>query len=124
MFRMFPSLSAYKAMESIAGAEWPEVREKLQKQLTEDRQTTKQQVEIHLYEGRVDEAIQIAEAIQDETLLNQVVDAVWEQRPSWAIQICKKQSEPIIEHGLTEQYPKAIKLLRKASHAASEQGSL
>lgn len=125
-FEAEPSLATYQAAEEVAGDEWSDIREELLAHLKRRRpgRSTPEHVDIFLYEGLIDEAITIAERSGHYTVVEPVVDAVWEERPDWVIDVCKEQAEPIIEEGQSDRYRHAVRWLEKAGKAAQAAGKL
>jgi len=125
-FQVSPSLAAYQAVEDLAGDAWPAMREALLDYLRdrEDHISSEALVDVFLYEGLVDEAIRVADRDGYYILVEQVVDAVWERRPEWAIRACQKQAAPIIEGGQADRYHHAVRWLEKARRAAEAAGRL
>jgi len=125
-FKTNPSLEAYQAAENLAGDAWPARREALLRHLREREAHISSQalVDVFLYEDMIDEAIRVADRHSYYTLVEQVVDAVWERRPEWAIRACRQQAEPIIEGGQADRYHHAVRWLEKARRAAKAAGRL
>ena len=125
-FKANPSLATYQAVENLAGDEWPAMREALLDHLRERESHTLSQalVDVFLHEDLIDEAIRVADRDGYYSLIEQVVDAVWERRPEWAIRACKQQAEPIIEGGQADRYHHAVRWLEKARRAAEAAGRL
>lgn len=126
-FKASPSLDAYQAVENLAGDDWPDVRDELLSYLqqTDVHVSSYAKVDVYLYEDMLDEAIQIADQNSHSyTLVEQVVDAVWERRPEWAVHACKQQAYPIIERGQADRYHHAVRWLDKARRAAEAAGKL
>lgn len=124
-FEENPSLSAHQAVEEIAGDDWERVRDEL---LAVARQRSDRYVsgtvEVFLHEGLYDEAIELADASGRADVIEQVVEAVSEQRPEWAIEVCKAQAAPIIENGQHDRYRTAVRWLDRAGSAAREANRL
>ncbi|MEF8783839.1 MAG: SWIM zinc finger family protein [Haloarculaceae archaeon] len=75
-------------------------------------------------EGRIDEAIAIADRFSDYKVVEPVAEAVWEDHPQWTIDACKEQAEPIIEEGQSQRYRHAVDWLEIAGKAAEAAGEL
>lgn len=126
-FKAEPSLATYQAAEEVAGDEWPDIREELLEHLKRrrpGRSTAREHADVFLYEDMIDEAIAIADRSGHYTVVESVVDAVWEERPDWAIDVCKEQAEPIIEEGQSDRYRHAVRWLEKAGKAAQAADAL
>lgn len=113
-----PSLKDYQAAQTLAGERWPEVREKLLAHLRRTKSWyLEAQVNIFLYEGRVDNAIAVIGDFTHYTLLEKVVDAATSTRPDWVIRVCSQQAEYIMNAGKSEKYHNAVNWLKKACAA-------
>jgi uncharacterized Zn finger protein len=127
-FKSDPSLTAYQAAEEVTSEpDRPSVRDDLLDYLATQspgRSTAHAHVEIFLYEDRLDDAITVAEHVEHDSVLERVVSEVWEDRPDWAIDICKQQAEPIIENGQSDRYQEAVDWLETAGRAAQTAGRL
>ena len=126
-FKIDPSVATYRATREVAGDDWPTIRDELLDHLQQrnpGRETAREYAEIFLAEDMVDEAIAIAEEAGDYTVVEPVVEAVWDERPEWAIASCKDQAEPIIEEGHSDRYRDAVQWLRYAGQAAQVTGEL
>ncbi|MFB6101152.1 MAG: SWIM zinc finger domain-containing protein [Haloplanus sp.] len=127
-FKSDPSLTAYQAAEEVTPEpDWPSVRDDLLDYLATQspgRSTAHAHVEIFLYEDRIDDAIAVAEQVGHDSVLERVVSEVWEDRPDWAIDVCKEQAEPIIENGQSDRYQEAVDWLETAGRAAQTAGKL
>ncbi len=127
-FKSDPSLTAYQAAEEVTPeSDWPSVRDDLLDYLatqSPERSTAHAHVEIFLHENRIDDAIAVAEQVGDDSVLERVVSEVREDRPDWAIDVCKEQAEPIIENGQSDRYQEAVDWLETARRAAQAAGKL
>lgn len=117
-FRESPSLADYQVVQNLAGEQWLALKDDL---LAHVRQVSRlhpqASVDIFLHEGLVDDAIVLADQHAYYTLVEQVVDAVLNVRPDWAIRAARNQAEMIIEAKKADRYHHAIRWLEKA-HAA------
>lgn len=127
-FKSDPSLTAYQAAEEVTPEpDWPSVREDLLAYLATQspgRSTAHAYIEIFLYADRIDDAIAVAEHAEHNPVLERVVSEVWEDRPDWAIDVCKEQVAPIIENGQSDRYQEAVDWLETAGRAAQTAGKL
>jgi uncharacterized Zn finger protein len=126
-FKAEPSLETYRAAREVASDDWPQIREELLDHLqrrSPGRETAREYAEIFLTEDMLDEAVAIAEESGHYTVVEPVVEAVWEDRPEWTIEVCKDQAEPIIEQGESDRYRHAVQWLRYAGKAAQATGEL
>ena len=126
-FKAEPSLETYRAAREVAGDDWSRIRKELLDHLqrrSPGRETAREYAEIFLTEDMLDEAVAIAEESGHYTVVEPVVEAVWEDRPEWTIEVCKDQAEPIIEQGESDRYRHAVQWLRYAGKTAQAAGDL
>ena len=126
-FKADPSVATYRATREVAGDDWSAIRDELLEHLqrrSPGRETAREYAEIFLAEDMIDEAIAIAEESGHYTVVEPVVEAVWDDRPEWTIAACKDQAEPIIEDGQSDRYRHAVQWLRYAGKAARAAGDL
>ncbi|MFP9193716.1 SWIM zinc finger domain-containing protein [Natrialbaceae archaeon A-CW1-1] len=126
-FEASPSLQSYQAVEEIAGDDWEEVRPKLLDTFRRQElsyPTASRAVEVFIHEGLYDEAIEVADRFSQTSVVEPVVEAVLDERPQWAISVCKEQAEPIIEQGKHDSYRTAVHWLERAGKAARASGEL
>jgi uncharacterized Zn finger protein len=113
-----PSLADYRALQSLAREDWPQIQSEFLERLTQSLHTLTK-VEIYLHESMVEQAIQAVD--QDPypgyNTVEKVVDAVWASHPDWAIRHCRAQAEPIMDEGKSRLYHHAIRWLGKARQA-------
>jgi uncharacterized Zn finger protein len=79
-------------------------------------------VEIFLHEGLVEDAMRAVESGASYTLLGQVVEAAIPSHADWAIQMCRRQAEPIMNQGKSQHYHHAAQWLEKARAAYRDAG--
>jgi len=109
------SLEDYQAAQAIAEEDWPSVKPELL-DLLAAADFAYGRIDIYLYEGMVDEAINAIDS-QDYVsydMLERVVDAAWQSHPDWAIRQCKRQAESIMDPGKSQRYHHAVRWLEKA----------
>ena len=114
-------MATYRATREVADDDWPTIRDELLEHLqrrSPGRETAREYAEIFLAEDMIDEAIAIAEESGHYTVVEPVVEAVWDDRTEWTIAACKDQAEPIIEDGQSDRYRHAVQWLRQAGKAA------
>ena len=114
-FHEIPRSTAYRQLETLAGAGWPDLRQKLLDSLrTVANASIETQVEIFLREDLLDDAIKAVESryAASETLAR-VMDAAIKQRPEWVIAQARRQAEPIMDSGQSAHYEDAAQWLRK-----------
>src|SRR5438552_2701533 len=119
-----PSLADCQAVQALAGEHWPALRDEL---LVEFRRTATRFStavgEIFLHEGRIEDAIAVAEgAPYDYTLVERVADAAVQSHPDWVIRTCRQQAEQIMDAAQSKYYHHAVAWLRRARAAALASG--
>jgi uncharacterized Zn finger protein len=112
------SLEDYQAVQGLAGDDWPSVKPELLHVLA-DADYAHYRVDIYLYEGMVDEAIQAIDRdpYPSYYTVEPVVDAAWQSHPDWTIRQCKRQAESIMDPGKSQRYHHAVRWLEKARRA-------
>jgi uncharacterized Zn finger protein len=125
-FREMPSLVAYQRVQELAGERWPEMRKDLLAYLrgTSDYASVQAKVDIFLHEGFLDDAIAAVERGANYDLIERVMDAVVEHRPTWVVSAARQEAERIIEAGQSKYYHHAVNWLarmRKAYQAAGRE---
>jgi uncharacterized Zn finger protein len=116
-FTSFPSLADYQAAQSLAEADWPQVKVDLLKHLAA-LDYTSAKVDIYLHEGMVDEAVKAVDKHgYGYEALERVVDAAYESHPDWVIRKCKAQAERIMDAGQSKYYHHAANWLGRARQA-------
>lgn len=117
-YRDSPSLDDYQAVQALAGAAWPQVKDELLEHLARTSLACTK-VDVCQHEGMVDRAIEVID--QDRYAwygtVEKVVDAAWQSHPDWVICQCKAQAEPIMDQGKSRHYHHAVRWLSKARQA-------
>jgi uncharacterized Zn finger protein len=117
-FRATPSLDLYLRVQELAGERWTELKGALLAHLRHDIWIhTQGQVDVFLHEGLLDDAIAAVEEHGGYMLIEQVMDAVVEQRPDWVIQAARGQAARIIDPGKSQHYHHAVAWLERARTA-------
>jgi uncharacterized Zn finger protein len=117
-FREDLNLENYKAVESLAGERWPELRDKLLESLRQIKLTYPgAQVYIFLYEGLIDDAIAALGNCDSYVLVEEVVDAASSSHHDWVISACRQQAESIMNAAKSNAYYHAARWLQKARTA-------
>jgi uncharacterized Zn finger protein len=118
--RDYPSLEDYQTVQALAGARWPALRDELMTDLRRAAARFPSAVgEILLHEGRIEDAITVAEgAPYDYRLVECVADAALPSHPDWVIHTCRQQAERIMDAAQSKYYHYAVAWLERA-HAAS-----
>jgi uncharacterized Zn finger protein len=116
-FNQSSALEDYLAMEALAGANWPALKAELLAQLGTNYPYGC--IDIYLHEGLVGEAIKAIDrrSYHHWDTVGKVVEAAWQTHPDWVIQQCKKQAEPIMDAGKSNQYHHAARWLERARRA-------
>ena len=114
-YRDSPALTTYLRVQELAGERWSEMRTNLHAQLAETG-TVRNQVEIYLHEGMVDDAVQAVDTSSyvEHDVLESVVEAATRSHPDWVIQQCRAQAEYIMDEGKSQYYHSAARWLEKA----------
>jgi uncharacterized Zn finger protein len=113
-----PDLVDYQRVQDLAGERWPELRDGLLEHLRElETWPSEPRVRIFLHEGLIDDAIAGLGSYVGYSLLEDVVDAAVSERPDWAISICRREAEEIMDAAKSSIYHHAAKWLEKARAA-------
>lgn len=106
------SLESYKLARRIAGAAWPEVKERLLKHL--EPRSDDLAVEIYLHEQMLPQAMAAIERYPYSSYLDRVVEATRHNYPDWGIRQYQKRAESIMNAGDAKHYDEAVSWLRRA----------
>jgi uncharacterized Zn finger protein len=119
-----PSLADYRALQAIAGEDWPRLRLEVLDRLRAPALNTREAaIDVFLHEGLVDDAIAAVEnGHQGHVIVGRVVAAVMKERPEWAMNACFHQADRIIEPGSAQYYSAAAEWLGRAREAAQAGG--
>ena len=122
--RDYPSLDEYQAVQALAGERWPALRDELLADLRRAAARFPSAVgEILLHEGRIEDAIAVAESAPYEyRLVEQVVDAAIQSHPDWVIRTCRQQAERIMDAAQSKYYHYAVAWLERARAASIAAG--
>jgi len=122
--RALPSLADYQAIQALAGERWPGLRDAVLAELRRTPARSPSAVgEIFLHEGRIADAIAVAEAAPyDYTLVEHVADAAIQSHPDWVIRTARQQAERIMDAGQSKYYHHAVAWLGRARAAALASG--
>jgi uncharacterized Zn finger protein len=112
-----PSLEAYLRVRELAGERWPELQRALLAYLRQLSYHAQAQVDVYLHEGLLDDAIAAVDQGGGYAQIEQVMDAVLEHRPDWAIRTALAQADRIIEPGQARYYHHAAAWLGRARDA-------
>jgi uncharacterized Zn finger protein len=114
-----PSLSTYRRVQELAGADWPARQAELLAHLRRsDHFDTHGRIDIFLHENLVDDAIATVENhYAGHELVAQVAEAAITQRPDWVIGTARSQAESIMNDGKAAYYYDAVEWLKKARAA-------
>jgi uncharacterized Zn finger protein len=122
--RDYPSLDEYQAVQALAGERWPALRDELLVDLRRAAARFPSAVgEILLHEGRIEDAIAVAEAASYEyRLVERVADAAIQSHPDWVIRTCRQQAERIMDAAQSKYYPYAVGWLERVRAASTAAG--
>ena len=122
--RALPSLEDYQAVQAVAGERWPALRDELLADLRRAAARFPGAVgEILLHEGRIEDAIAVAESAPYEyRLVEQVADAAIPSHPDWVIRTSRQQAERIMDAAQSKYYHYAVAWLERARAASIAAG--
>lgn len=116
--RETPNLRAYEWLEGHAGDAWPKLRAEMLDALRQlqhwDRTGI---VDILLYEGLIEDALNAIKNSGNYDLIIRVVEAAIPTHPNEAIAIAKAQAEVIMDNGKADRYNYAADWLRRVRDA-------
>ncbi len=120
-FKAMPELNAYQRVQSLAGGEWPTIKENLLTALAAHNYPPRK-IDIYLHENMHQEAVQAASSgYLGYDALRRVANAVMKTHPDWTIKQCKRHAEQIMDAGKSKYYHHAanwLELARKTYVAA------
>lgn len=120
-FHLRPNLVDYRRVDCLAPEQWPNLKPELLQALRDYQEwnADSAKVDIFLYEGLIEEAIQIVDSewLYRTDLLHRVMEAALPDRPDWVIEKAQQQAEPIMTQGKSDHYQEAVKWLQKAKAA-------
>lgn len=120
VFREQPTLANYQTARTLAGNDWPKLREDLLNYLRRATLFSGQnRVEIFLHEGLVEDAIRALDAEPHPyyALVERVADAAIVSHPDWVIRVCCQRAEEILEQDKANQEEAVISWLTRARSA-------
>jgi uncharacterized Zn finger protein len=121
--RVAPELALYLRLAELAGADWPELRERLLAALRASKSwMVAARIDIFLHEGLVDDAIAALSQHPSGTDLARVMDAALASRPDWVIAAATASAAGIIDAGKAQYYDSAVEWLRRARAAYQATG--
>jgi uncharacterized Zn finger protein len=121
--RVAPELALYLRLAELAGADWPELRERLLAALRASKSwMVAGRIDIFLHEGLVDDAIAALGAHPGSDDLARVMDAALASRPDWVIAAATARAAGIIDAGKAQYYDSAIEWLQRARAAYQATG--
>ncbi len=126
-FRERPDIADYEAISSLAGDNWPQLREELLTSLRKMAASTRDCrpfIEIFLREGLVDDALAALQAdpYAGYAQREMVADAAITTHPEWVIETAWRQASEIIEGGKSGYYATAARWLERAREASATVG--
>jgi uncharacterized Zn finger protein len=127
-FEAKPSFQDYQKIEETAGKEWTTLRKDLLQILQNHTAwgMDEAKVDIFLYEGLIDRAIEIVNDLSYyyAPLIHRVMDAAVSQHPDWVIENARRRAEEIMDRGKADAYHHAVEWLSKAQIAYQQAGRL
>ncbi|GAB4424785.1 MAG: hypothetical protein OHK0015_03980 [Chloroflexi bacterium OHK40] len=121
--RVAPELALYLRLAELAGADWPELRERLLAALRASKSwMVAGRIDILLHEGLIDDAIAALGQHPSGNDLARVMDAALATRPDWVIAAATARAAGIIDAGKAQYYDSAIDWLRRARAAYQATG--
>lgn len=118
-----PELALYLRLAELAGADWPELRERLLAALRASKSwMVAGRIDIFLHEGLIDDAIAALGAHPGSDDLARVMDAALAARPDWVIAAATARAAGIIDAGKAQYYGSAVEWLRRARAAYQAAG--
>lgn len=114
------ALDAYRRVQRLAGAQWPEIRDRLLAELKtrgDDRA-----VPIFLHEGMLQEAMAAVERSFYDQHLEAVVQATRQDYPDWGIRQYQNRAERIMNAADAKHYDAAAGWLRRAREIYLQHG--
>ena len=125
-FQLRPNFADYQRLEQMAGAQWETLKPELLTSLRQAEmwQSRAARVDIFLYEGLIDEAIDSVRSstyYHDQDVLRVMRVAV-STHPDWVIEAARKQAESIMDQGKAERYDAAVEWLKQVKAAYIESG--
>jgi uncharacterized Zn finger protein len=117
-FEAAPMLADFRAIQTLAGADWPDIKPALLAHLAASPHAP-ERTDIYLAEGMVDAAIQALGRLSyvHYSELEKVAVAAIESHPDWVIRQCRNQAEPIMDAAKSTHYPAALHWLDIARRA-------
>lgn len=114
------ALDAYQRVQRLAGAQWPEIRDRLLAELSARRDD--RAVPIFLYEGMLQEAMAAVERSFYDQHLEAVVQATRQDYPDWGIRQYQNRAERIMNAADAKHYDAAAGWLRRAREIYLQHG--
>ncbi|MCU0571093.1 MAG: SWIM zinc finger family protein [Oculatellaceae cyanobacterium Prado106] len=115
-YKAQPSFQDYRRIQDLAGQNWSKIRPELLQALQHRGQwnLVRVKVDIFLYEGMVEEAIQ---ALNRDSFYNDLIYRVMEAaisvNPQWVIDNGKQLAEPIMDQKKADRYTEAVQWLQQ-----------
>lgn len=117
-FIQLPSLSLYQTLKRLCDTDWKTFKPTIMG-VFENGRFSDDLVSIYLFEKEWDAAIAIADCLWESQydLVEKVVDKVINDRQDWAIQMCLKQAQLLINRTQSKYYSIAVLWLAKVKRA-------
>ena len=127
-FKERPSFQDYRRIEALAGRAWTRIKQDLLHTLRTYAQwgADEAQVDIFLYEGLVDDAIDAVRSSSSyrSELVMRVMESAILHRPDWVIEKARQLAEPIMDGGKADRYDQAVRWLRQVRAAYLQLGQI
>jgi len=124
-FKSKPSLTGYRAIESLSGNLWPVTKEQLLQQIRRMSawREAEAQIDILLHEKLIEDAVKKVSGFSfREALIWRVMDDAIASHSQWIIDKTMLEAQKIVEAGKAKYYNTAIEWLKRATAAYLAQG--
>jgi uncharacterized Zn finger protein len=114
-FKAQPSFQDYRKISDLAGKGWSKIQPDLIQALHQNTRwgIADTQVDIFLYEGMVEDAIQAIDNSSSINSIQRVMDAALPVQPQWVIEFGKRRAEPIMDQKKADRYQEAVNWLKQ-----------
>mgnify|MGYP001262129649 CR=1 FL=1 len=119
-FREQPSVALYEQVQALSGEAWEREYHSALLQVLRSRQgygSSDASSTLFLREGRLEDAMRVAEGTHEEKVVRRVMEGVLGAHPGWVIEQALKRAEPIMDQGKSGHYHEAVTWLRHARDA-------
>ena len=113
-----PQLKDYTHLQEFAGERWPPLRDEILASLRKSLSyNASSKVDIFLYEGLLEDALQMVRDSWDYYLVARVVEAATSTYPLQVIPLCKGQAATIMDAGKADRYHHAAQWVERVRDA-------